>query len=160
MHISRLEQKRHEVNFLDVTMDTEGTHKPYKKPNSKITYVSKASNHPPSITKNIPKSIGKRLNTVSSSEAEFKNAKDDYQHTLGEAGYSDELTYNPEQAKPTRVNKRRKRNIVWFGPHTVGTLLRTSERNFSTFFRFTFPRNTPYIASLTETRSSYHTRVP
>ena len=49
-----LEQKGHKVNFLDVTMDTDGTHKPYKKPNSKITYVSKASNHPPSITKNIP----------------------------------------------------------------------------------------------------------
>ena len=46
-----LEQKGHVVNFLDVTMDTDRTHKPYKKPNSKITYVSKASNHPPSITK-------------------------------------------------------------------------------------------------------------
>ena len=73
-----LEQKGHVVNFLDVTMDTDGTHKPYKKPNTKITYVSKASNHPPSITKNIPKSIGRRLNTISNSEVEFNNAKDDY----------------------------------------------------------------------------------
>ena len=97
-----LEQKGHVVNFLDVTMDTDGTHKPYKKPNSKITYVSKASNHPPSITKNIPKSIGRRLNTISSSEAEFNNAKDDYQQVLSEAGYSEKLTYDPEQSRPTR----------------------------------------------------------
>ena len=83
-----LEQNGLVVNFLDVTMDTDGIHKPYRKPNSKITYFSRASNHPPSITKNIPRSIGKRLNTISSSEAEFNNAKDDYQHALNEAGYT------------------------------------------------------------------------
>ena len=94
-----LEQKGHVVNFLDVTMDIDRTHKPYKKPNSKITYVSKASNHPPSITKNIPKSIGRKLNTISSSKAEFNNAKDDYQQALSEAGYSEKLTYNPEQSR-------------------------------------------------------------
>ena len=134
-----LEQKGHEANFLDFTMDTDGTHKPYKKPNGKITYVSKASNHPPSITKNIPKSIGKRLNTISSSEAEFSNAKDDYQHALGEAGYSDELTYNPEQSKPTRVNKKRKRNIVWFNPPYSRNVATNIGKEFFNLLEVHFP---------------------
>ena len=77
-----MKQKGQTVNFLDVTLTTDGSHKPYKKPNSNITYVSRASNHPPSIPRNIPASIQKRLNTISSSEAEFANAKDDYQKVL------------------------------------------------------------------------------
>ena len=38
------------VNFLDVTLDlnTE-TYKPYMKPNNRILYINKQSNHPPSI---------------------------------------------------------------------------------------------------------------
>ena len=55
-----------------------------------------ASNHLPSILKNIPKSIQKRLNTISSSEDEFGGAKDEYQKALEEAGYTDTLTYDPE----------------------------------------------------------------
>ena len=84
---------------------------------STIDYTPcKLYSHPPSITKNIPKSIGRRLNTISSSEAEFNNAKDDYQQALSEAGYSEKLTYDPEQSRPTRGTKRRRRNIVWFNP--------------------------------------------
>ena len=138
-----LEQKGHEVNCLDVTMDTDGMHKPYKKPNSKTTYVSKASNHQPSITKNIPKSIGKRLNTISSSEAEFNNAKDDYQNALSEAGYSDELTDNLEQAKPTRVNKKRKRNIVWFNPPYSRNVTMNIRKEFFNLLEIHFPTQHP-----------------
>ena len=41
------------------------------------------------------------LNTISSSEAKFNNAKDDYQKALQDAGYMDELKYKPEQNKLT-----------------------------------------------------------
>ena len=138
-----LEQKGHEINFLNVTMDTEGTHKPYKKHNSKVTYVSKASNHPPSITMNFPKSIGKRLNTISSSEAEFNNAKDDYQNALSEAGYSDELSYNLEQWKPTRVNKKRKRSIVWFNPPYSRNVATNIGKEFFNLLGIHFPTQHP-----------------
>ena len=138
-----LEQKGHVVNFLDVTMDTDGTHKPYKKPNSKITYVSKASNHPPSITKNIPKSIGRRLNTISRSEAEFNNAKDDYQQALSEAGYSEKLTYDPEQSRPTRGTKRRRRNIVWFNPPYSRNVATNIGKEFFNLLRIHFPVQHP-----------------
>ena len=133
-----LEQNGHVVNFLDVTMDTDGTYKPYKKPNSKITYVSRASNHPPSITKNIPRSIGKRLYTISSSKAEFSNAKDDYQHALNEAGYTDLLTYDPEQG-----NKRRKWSIVWFNPPYSRNVATNIGKEFFNLLKIHFPTQHP-----------------
>ena len=34
------------VDFLDVTLNTDGTFKPYMKPNNIIKYVHRDSNHP------------------------------------------------------------------------------------------------------------------
>ena len=90
------------MNFLDAALGTDGSYKPYKKPNGMTKYVNKASNHPPSILKNIPKSIQKRLNTISSSEDEFGCAKDEYQKALEEAGYTDTLTYDPQTEEKTQ----------------------------------------------------------
>ena len=101
-----IEQKGHTINFLDVTLSTDGSHKPYKKPNSTIKYVNKGSNHPPSITKNIPSSIQKRLNSISSCEREFIDAKDEYQKALTDAGYTHELAYDSEHNKSTHKRKR------------------------------------------------------
>ena len=38
------------ADFLDVTLDlSDGTYKPYRKPNDTPVYINAASNHPPSI---------------------------------------------------------------------------------------------------------------
>ena len=105
--------------------------------------VSKASNHPPSITKNIPKSIGRRLNTISSSEAEFNNAKDDYQQALSEAGYSEMLTYDPEQRRSTRGTKNCRRNIVWFNPPYSRNVATNIGKEFFDLLRIHFPVQHP-----------------
>ena len=55
------------VNFLDVTLDLQsGKHYPFTKEGNVPLYVHKKSNHPPSILKNIPDSINKRLSEISS----------------------------------------------------------------------------------------------
>ena len=55
--------------FLDVFFDLEnGTFRPYIKENNIPLYVHKLSNHPPSIIKNIPEGVNKRLSSLSSSE--------------------------------------------------------------------------------------------
>ena len=60
------------VNFLDVTLDlNKGTHQSYLKPGNKPLYVYSESNHPPSITKNIPVAVNKRLNELSSNKDAF-----------------------------------------------------------------------------------------
>ena len=54
------------VDFLDITLNLTGsTCKPYHKVNDEIYYIHKESNHPPSITKQLPISIETRLSKLS-----------------------------------------------------------------------------------------------
>ena len=69
------------VHFLDVTFDlTDGSYKPYMKPNNKLSYVHQQSNHPPALLKNIPLNINKRLTNISSSKEVFDESIAPYQH--------------------------------------------------------------------------------
>ncbi len=56
----------HTVNFLDITINLqEGKFSPYRKPNNDPLYINRRSNHPPSIIKQLPNSICKRISTLS-----------------------------------------------------------------------------------------------
>ena len=75
------------VHFLDVTFDlTDGSYKPYMKPNNKLSYVHQQSNHPPALLKNIPLNINKRLTNISSSKEDFDESIAPYQQALKESG--------------------------------------------------------------------------
>ena len=74
------EANLHVVNFLDVTFDlTTGKHKPYRKPNDDPLYIHKHSNHAPSILRQLPTSINKRISTLSSDKQVFDDAAQAYQ---------------------------------------------------------------------------------
>ena len=137
-----IEQKGQTVNFLDVRLSTDGSFKPYRKPNSSVAYVSKTSNHQPSIVKNIPGSIQKRLTTISSSEQNFLDARDDYQSALNNAGYSDILKYE------LPINPQRKRNrtrkIVWFNPPYSKNVATNIGKEFLNLLRVHFPTQHPF----------------
>ena len=80
------------VDFLVVVMDlATASFKPFTKPNATIRYVSTMSNHPPSILKNLPENINRRLSSISSGEEEFKMEADKYQHALEECGHRHKL---------------------------------------------------------------------
>ena len=52
---------------MDVTFDLKsGTYYPYRKQNNEILYINKQSNHPPSIIKQIPSMISKRVSDIDS----------------------------------------------------------------------------------------------
>ena len=138
-----IEQKGHTINFLDVTLSLDGSHKPYKKPNSTIKYVNKGSNHPPSITKNIPSSIQKKLNSISCCEKEFIDAKGEYLKALTDAGYTHELTYDTGHNKHTRTRKRRRR-IIWFNPPYSKNLATNIGKDFFNLLRVHFPKQHPF----------------
>ncbi|XP_068724193.1 uncharacterized protein [Montipora capricornis] len=88
------------VNFLDVTLDLQsGKHYPYTKAGNVPLYVHKKSNHPPSILKNIPDSINKRLSEISSDRQCFDNAKTVYQEALNKSGYNYNLSYNEPRSE-------------------------------------------------------------
>ena len=103
------------VNFLDITMDLRtGLYKPFMKPNDCPTYINKDSNHPQSITRNIPEAVNRRLCSISANEDVFNDATPPYQAALEKSGYSYKLNYVP----PSRSNSKRcrSRNITWFNP--------------------------------------------
>jgi len=71
------------TDYLDVTLDlVKKHHTPYSKPNNIPLYVHKESNHPPSILKNIPESINRRLCDIFTNETIFNNAIPQYQDAL------------------------------------------------------------------------------
>ena len=64
------------VNYLDVSLNSNNlNYKPYHKPDNEIFSIHKDSNHQPSILKQIPTSIEKRISTLSSNETIFTESK-------------------------------------------------------------------------------------
>nr|XP_054750112.1 uncharacterized protein LOC129255808 [Lytechinus pictus] len=82
------------VNFLDITLNlNNGKFYPYRKPNDQPMYVHKQSNHPPSIIKNLPASVSRRVSNISCDEETFKKAAPMYDNALRSSGYADSLYY-------------------------------------------------------------------
>ena len=138
-----IEANKKIVQFLDVELNlSDGTYKPYIKPNDVPLYVNKESNHPPSIKKNIPLSINKRLSALSSSEEIFDSIKPIYQEALYKAGYNFELKYKKEE--PQSKKKRcRKRKVLWFNPPWASNVKTNIGAEFLKLIDKHFPRGHP-----------------
>ena len=105
------------VNFLDVTLNlSTGKYQPYSKPNNVPLYVHNKSNHPPSILRNIPLSINKRLTEISSDEESFQSTSQQYQQSLQSIGYNHKLKYKHPLIYSTTRARNRQRNIIWYNP--------------------------------------------
>ena len=134
------------VNFLDVTFDL---HKekfyPFRKPNDRPLYIHKDSNHPPHVTKQLPKAINKRLNEISCDKESFDTFKIDYEKALQESNLQPELTYEapaPENNNSQRKRKR-SRNIIWFTPPYNASLKTNIGKQFLHLIDKHFPINNP-----------------
>ena len=104
------------ADFLDVTLNfTHSTYKPYHKPNDENCYIHKESNHPPSITKQLPISIETKLSKLSSNEKVFNESVPIYQEALDKSGYKDQLTFQKTSTNDIQ-RRQRKRSILWFNP--------------------------------------------
>ena len=77
-------------------------------------YINCQSNHPPSVLKNIPDAINKRLSKISCNESVFSAAAPVYQDALDKSGYNYELKFDPEAG--ISKNTCRNRKICWFNP--------------------------------------------
>ena len=113
-----IEANKKIVNFLDVTLNiSTGKYHPYSKPNNTPLYVQSKSNHPPSVLRNIPLSINKRLTEISSDQDSFEQASLPYHQALDKSGYNHKLQFK-HLLKLTTNNKTRsrKRKIIWYNP--------------------------------------------
>ena len=107
------------VQFLDIELDLiNDTYRPYRKPNDNPMYINVSSNHPPSIIKQIPESINRRLSSLSSSREVFLNNIQSYREALKKSGFRGELTYHEPKCSDESKNekRKRKRKIIWFNP--------------------------------------------
>ena len=104
------------VDFLDINFNlSNGTYKPYRKPNDKLLYANNSSKHHPEIIKQLPMSTAKRLSKNSWSLQIFNSAKVEYENALANSGYHF-VKLNFTQTRENKPKHYRGRNIIWFNP--------------------------------------------
>jgi hypothetical protein len=132
------------VDFLDVVFDLENeSYRPYIKPSNTPSYVHSQSNHPPSVTRNIPAGVNKRLSSISSDEKMFETAAPIYREALAKSGYDFELKFDPDAAKTRRKTRNRKRNILWYNPPYNSSVKSNIASDFLKLLDRCFPHGHP-----------------
>ena len=131
------------VNFLDITMDLEtGIYKPYIKDNDTPMYVNIKSNHPPSVIKNIPLGVNRRLSRISANKTVFDAAAPTFQEALQKSGYNHQLTFEPPQNRNTK-RKCRKKPVTWFNPPFSSNVKSNVGKEFLKLVDRAFPPSNP-----------------
>ena len=130
------------TEFLDAFFDLKAnTFRPFKKPNTDLSYINSKSNHPANIKKEIPKMVSSRISKLSSSREIFEAEKIPFKNALNSAGYNDDFTYSPNQQRhPTTRCRRRK--VIWFNPPFCQTVKTNVARKFLLLIDKHF-KNTP-----------------
>ena len=84
-------------NFIDITFNLHNNkYQPYRKPNDDPRFIHSHSNHSPSTTKQLPKTINKRISTLSSAFLSIDAAVPIYEEALRLSNFNVKLKYNPE----------------------------------------------------------------
>ena len=104
------------VNFLDITLNLlDDSYHPYRKPNDKPQFISRYSNQPPNIIKQLPQAINKRISLLSSNQTPFATASPLYEDALTRSHFNTKLFYLPDtRTQPTSSQRRKQRNITWY----------------------------------------------
>ena len=102
-----IEANKNVVDSVDITLDLRtAIYKIKKKPNSKLTYIHKQSNHPPSMIKKLPKSINKRLSTNFNHAHILNEAYPPYTEALKKNGYNTNLQFDRTCTDKNNVNNK------------------------------------------------------
>ena len=127
------------VNFLDVTFDlTSKSYKPYRRPNSKLSYLHVDSDHPSSVIKSVPKTVETRLSTLSSTREIFEAEKTVYEDALKMSGHKVKLEYNPQESK----KRVRRRSVTYFNPPFSKSVKTNIGKRFLQLLDKHFPKGT------------------
>ena len=136
-----IEGPMQQTNFLDVTLNLHNEiYAPFRKENNDIRYIRLDSNHPKTITRQIPNMIGKRISKRSINEEEFAKASTDYNIALKQSGYSEKIKYEAD-IKPKQRNRKRK--VVWFNPPFCRTVKTNVARKFIELTKNHFNKDHP-----------------
>ena len=125
-----IEANLQRVSYLDITFDLRKyTYLPNRKTDNPPVYINSCSNHPPTVIKQLPKSISKRLSDLSSNEKIFEKTKPAYRDALNKSGFQEKMSYTSAQNKSNKNgNKQRKRKIIWYNaPYSANTKTNTGK---------------------------------
>ena len=107
------------VNYLHVTLDFK-TEKfsPYRKPDNTPSFIHARSNHPPAILKQIPRSVGHWISSLSFNEGEFQKAIPLYNEAFKASGFKGTVLFTEEENRQQKRNSRKSRhtNALCFNP--------------------------------------------
>ena len=127
------------VDFLDITFNlNNGIYKPYKKPNDRLLYINKSSNHPPQIINQLPKLISDRLSRKSSNKEVFNTSKGEYEKALKRSGYGN-ISLSFDQSSTSHVKRQHHRNIKWFNPPYSRIVITNVAKKFISTVDLHFP---------------------
>ena len=123
-----------------MNLDTS-TYRPYRRPDNMPVYINRKSNHPPTIIKEIPKAIAKRISDISSSEVVFNESIPIYSDALRKRGFHDNVTFIPKTTN-TKTNKKktRKRKVIWLYPPYCVSVKTNVGRIFLKLIKKHFPK--------------------
>ena len=131
------------VDFLDISLDLQtGIYQPFIKENDSPLYVNIKSNHPPSVLKNIPLGINRRLSRISANKDVFDAAAPIYQEALRKSGYSHKLAYEAPAEKTTK-KRCRKKPVTWFNPPYSVNVRSNIGKQFLQLLDGAFPPSNP-----------------
>ena len=79
---------------------------PYRKDNNQLLYIDKQSNHPPTITKQIPSMVSRIISDISYNKEYFDKAAPAYNNALKISGFNETIEFT--STPPPRRNSNRK----------------------------------------------------
>ena len=118
----------------------------HTKPNNTPLYVHHNSNHRPTIIRNIPLAINRRLNGISSTREAFERATPEYQRALNKSRYTQQLQYQTGQIaddQPRTKPPARHRKITWYNPPYSQNVATNVGRKFLNIAKESFKEGHP-----------------
>ena len=154
-----IEANLHTINYLDVAFDLwKGTYLPYRNPDDPPVYINKCSNHPPTVIKQLPKSLSKWLSDLPWNKEIFEKTKPAYWDALNKIGFQKKLSYTSAQNKNDKNdNKQRKRKIIWNNLLYSANIQRNTGKTFFNSIKKHFPKTNKlhHIFNKNTTKISY-----
>ena len=126
---------------MNVTFDLR-THKcyRYRKDSNQLLYIIKQSIHPPTIIKQIPSMVSRRISDISCNKEYFDKATPAYNNAFKIVGFNENIQFT--STAPPRRNHNRK--AIWFSPPYSVNVKTNIGRIFLRLIEKHFPRHDNY----------------
>ena len=131
------------TDFLDATFNL-ATKKffPLRRASNIRLYINAFSNHPPTIIKQLPKMMNKRISDLFCNKEEFDKVRSVYETTLRDSRHFSSMSHNNSNTQNARRNRNRK--LIWFNLSYSQNVKTNIGKLFIKLVRKHFSKNSKY----------------